>query len=87
MTTKQYHPPIYYTVRSAVRWVFWTGVAFLVVLGFGKLVKASEHQKPACRVNLNLNFTWSPIDSVDLDKCQHPRNVVLHEGGTWEWKD
>lgn len=85
MTT--YHPPIYYTVRSVVRVVFWTTIYFLVVLGLSTGLKAMENEPNECQVNLFRDFTWSPIGSVDLFSCQHPTNIILLSDGTWIWEN
>jgi hypothetical protein len=85
--TTTYHSEMYYKVRSVVRWVFWTSVAFLAITGFGKVVKALENEPSKCAVALNRDFTWEATGSVDLAECRHPNNVVLLPGGTWVWEN
>lgn len=80
--TAKYHPPIYYKVRSVVRWVFWTGIVMLGVVYLGRVV---DTQPPTCNVRVNFDFTWDNPNNVDISKCQHPDNVVLHRNGTWKW--
>lgn len=83
-----YHPPIYYTIRSIIRWTFWSGVVFVLIIIFGKFVSLFDGEPDTpCPAILNIDFTWSPaVDSIDLKSCRHPNNVILKEDGTWEWE-
>lgn len=83
MTTTRKHPPIYYKVRSVVRWTFWTGIAMLGVVYLGRVVDTAPTK---CDVQVNRDFTWSNPKGVDISQCSHPVNVILHEEGTWEWE-
>jgi hypothetical protein len=82
MTTTQ-HPQIYYTVRSIVRWTFWTGVVFLGVVFIGRSVDTAPAR---CDIQLERNFTWTNDKGVDISKCSAPHNVVLRSDGTWGWE-
>lgn len=42
------HPPIYYTVRSCVRWVFWTTVAMALMLAALAIGNATSKPIPDC---------------------------------------
>lgn len=83
MTTIRKHPPIYYTVRSVVRWTFWGTLTFFGVVFVGRSVDTAP---PRCEVNINADFTWSNPRGVDVSKCSQPNNVLLKGDGTWEWK-
>ena len=82
-----FHPPIYYKVRSVVRFVFWFGLALSFILAFGRIV--NDDEKDRCPVDLWQNFTWSSVDNktFNLDTCQHPTGIVLLPDGTWWWSE
>lgn len=79
---------VYYSVRTLVRWVFWSTILFLIVVGLGTVLeffdKSDENQ---CDVAVHFDFTWDSRsgDYVNVDRCNHPRDVVLLQDGTWIW--
>ena len=86
---KKKHPPVYYHIRSAVRWALVLGIASAGMIG---CIKVSEMgDLPECDVHLNVNFTWNSEDFVSLNPgktladCRHPDDVVLDMDGTWDW--
>ncbi len=83
MTTTQ-HTPMYYKVRSVVRWTFWSGVFFFGVVFIGRAV---DTDAPRCDVQVNRDFTWTNERGVDISKCSAPKNVILHSDGTWDWEN
>jgi hypothetical protein len=82
--TTTYHPPIYYRVRSVVRWTFWTSIFFLTVVYLGYVVNTN---KPDCDIQVDRNFTWSNPKGVDITACSAPNNVILNKDGTWRWAE
>lgn len=84
-----FHPPIYYKVRSVVRFVFWFAVAVAFVFGFGALVNRNDDDARNCPVELWRDFTWTSINNqtFDLDACEHPTGIVLLPDGTWWWHE
>jgi hypothetical protein len=86
---KTTHTPIYFAVRSAVRFLFWGCALSALTIG---VVKVSEMgDKPECDVHLNFNFTWNTDDfaslnpNMTLNDCRHPDDVILSMDGTWDW--
>jgi hypothetical protein len=86
---KKKHPPVYYHIRSAVRWALVLGIASAGMIG---CIKVSEMgDLPRCDVRLNVNFTWNAEDFASLNPgktlndCLHPLDVVLDMDGTWDW--
>lgn len=85
---KKKHPPIYYKIRSAVRFAFWGSLAAGTLIGAMRL---TEDKRPECDVKLNFDFTWNSEDfaslneGLTLDQCRQPDDVVLHMDGTWDW--
>ena len=83
MTTTRKRTATYYKVRTAVRFVFWTGVAFFGVVYLGRVVDTAP---PKCDIEVNRDFTWDNPRAVDVSKCQQPNNIILKGDGTWEWQ-
>ena len=78
-----YHPPIYYTIRTLVRFMFYTGIALAIMWAFLSLAK---DEKAYCNVKLNENFTWRWNGSPQgLDTCAHPELTILHDNFTYSW--
>lgn len=89
--TYKYHPPIYYTIRSIVRFVFWTTIAtavtFALVMGAERI---SEHgMLPVCDVTVDYeDFTWVWNGTpTSLSECRSPEDIVLLDNHYWEWYD
>ena len=84
---------MYYRVRTAVRFIFWSAALLLGTLGviaLRDLVSALEGNPEDCNIVLNRDFTWDsavPGEIVDVHSCGAPNNVTLLENGTWEWTD
>lgn len=79
----------YYAVRSLVRWVFWSTVLFLIVVGLGTVVEFfQESDENKCDVAVHFDFTWNSAtgEYVDVERCNHPRDVILLQDGTWIWE-
>jgi hypothetical protein len=79
------HPPIYYTVRTIVRFMFWTAVLFGLLFAVTK----ANGENNECDVVVTQSFSWRWADDAkvrDLDKCSDPANTVLNEDGTFIWK-
>ena len=78
------HPPIYYKIRTVVRFAFWGSV------GAGLTACASWFaqldDKPACPITLNSDFTYESHGSFDRSSCDAGRNVVLVDSTRWEWE-
>jgi len=88
MTTT--HSPLYYGVRSAVRFVFWGTAGVLSVFGIGRLADiANTDNDNSCPIVLGKNFTWENDGQVfvDISKCDAPTNVTLNQNGTWGWTE
>lgn len=79
------HPPIYYTVRTAVRTLFWGGLA----LGaFVTVVEALDDDRPPCDITIVSPTRWEANDApVNVSECVAPAYVVLNQDGTWDWVD
>lgn len=91
-TTYQQHPPIYYTVRSAVRWVFWTTFATVLLgglmVGLDAISRINSDPKPVCDITVNRDFTWNWNSvAIPLTDCSAPEDIVVNSDGTWEWYD
>jgi hypothetical protein len=84
-----WHPPIYYTVRTVVRAVFWSGMALAALLMATWIVdQAYADDRPACPVEVNKDFTWRRTgDPFVLAECRQPQGIVLERDGTWRWRD
>ena len=80
-----FHPPIYYKVRSIVRWLFWTMVYFIALVLFGLVLEGDQSQE--CDVDLLFNFTWTSDKPIDLSQCVPPSNVTLFRDGRWAWTE
>jgi len=80
---KKTHPPIYYTIRTAVRTLVWGGFALVT---FGLLVEATDDDRPSCDIAITSPATWEAKGApVDVSECVAPANMVLNQDGTWEW--
>lgn len=89
-TTYKQHPPIYYTIRSAVRWVFWTLLATVILGGCMAGLDAiqSRNAKPMCDITVNRDFTWEWNGTpVALTECAPPEDIVINTNNTWDWYD
>ena len=84
-----WHPPIYYTVRTAVRFTFWSSLVLgTVIIGRWIVNRAYDDGRPACPVVVNRDFTWSRVgDPFHLAECRPPTGIVLERDGTWRWHD
>lgn len=79
----KYHPPIYYTIRTIVRGVFWGTLAFL---SLWLIVESTDDDRPYCDVAINFDFTWEwQSEPTDLSSCRHPELTILNPDGTWDW--
>lgn len=82
----------YYTIRTAVRCIFWSLtilVGTLGVMALQDIVAALDaHGKP-CDIVLNRDFTWDSATGqiVNVYSCDAPTNVTLLEDGTWRWTE
>lgn len=77
------HPPIYYTIRTVVRYCFWTSV---VIGGVQTAVWISNlNDKPACPISLNEDFHYTTNESFDPNTCSPGDNVVLVDAQHWSW--
>jgi hypothetical protein len=77
------HPPIYYKVRSVVRFCFWTGlIAGLMVISSWI---TGLNNKPECPVTLNFDFTYTAHADFDPNECTAGHNVSLLDGYRWGW--
>jgi hypothetical protein len=80
---------LYYTVRTAVRFVFWSSVIAGLALGTIKFSEIGD--APRCDVTLNFDFTWNVKEfstlnpNTTLSECTHPQDVILSFDGTWDW--
>jgi hypothetical protein len=86
---KKKHPPVYYHIRSAVRWSLVVAIGSAATIG---VIKVSEMgQLPECDVHINVDFTWNSQDFASLNPgktlsdCRHPDDVILNTDGTWSW--
>ena len=87
MTTKT---PLYYRIRSIVRFAFWGGLIMIALFGITRLADILDpHNDNPCPIVLNANFTWENDGQmfVDITKCDAPSNATLHQDGTWEWTE
>jgi len=81
-----YRSQSYYTVRSLVRWVFWTTVLFISIVVFGTLLNLRVEEKGPCDVTIESNFLWRPnATQIDIEACDHPDGVLLNSDWTWQW--
>lgn len=48
MGIRRYHPPVYYTVRSIVRFVFWFTVAMLILWSCAAIDPLGVEDVPDC---------------------------------------
>ncbi len=88
--TYYYHSPMYYKVRSVVRFAFWSAVGLGVfsLLNFVLNGVSEDNSKPVCDVTLDRDFTWSwNGTAIHLTTCDSPQDVVLNVDGTWRWFD
>jgi hypothetical protein len=77
------HPPVYYTIRTAVRTLVWGGLA-LGTLAIA--IEATDDDRPTCDIRIVSPTRWEANSpSVDVSKCVAPAYMVLNQGGTWEW--
>ena len=79
------HPPIYYTVRSVVRWAFWTGLVSGVFATAGWASSTLMGHKEECPVRLSSDFTYVAVEPFTVGECEAPPYVVLYDGETWGW--
>jgi hypothetical protein len=82
--------PAYYRTRSIVRWIFWSVVAVLAVIGLSRVADwIDTSDENLCPVSLERDFTWNSTNGeiVNVYECQAPTNVRLLEDGRWEWAE
>lgn len=88
-TQNGWHTPIYYKVRSAVRFAFWASLfGGTVLVGKWLVDTAYGDQRPACPVDIKPDFTWAKSGAdinFALAECRPPQNIVLYNDGTWGW--
>lgn len=77
------HPPIYYTIRTAVRTLVWGGLA---VGAFVLAIEATDDDRPACDITITAPAKWESNGSpVNVSECVAPAYMVLSQDGTWKW--
>lgn len=90
-THNGWHTPIYYKVRSVVRFAFWASLfGGTVLIGKWLVDTAYSDQRPACPVDIKPDFTWAKSGAdinFALAECRPPRNIVLYNDGTWGWEN
>lgn len=75
------HAPIYYTTRTAVRTLFWGGLALGALLTIGK---ATNDDTPVCQINIYPNRWEAKGAPVNVSECVAPYYwMVLNQDGTW----
>lgn len=79
------HPPVYYTVRTFVRCVFWTLVMFGFIMVASWISRLGS--QPKCPIVLNSDFTYTVVSPFDLTECSAGPNVTLQDNGRWEWTE
>lgn len=85
MTYMKYtHPPIYYTIRTLVRTVFWGGLATLSIYGLMHWASSANAYNP-CPIKLHSNFTYSTTEWYPTMECDMPENVEVDLQGNWWW--
>lgn len=84
----------YYTLRSAVRFIFWgTVLAVIMWIITTSIAVFASDEMPDCDVTLERDFTWNAGEFAVLNPtktladCRHYQSVVLSEDGTWDWYD
>ena len=92
MATSTYteHPPIYYSVRTLVRFAFWSALTLGSAFGLSTLANHinARDSKPVCDITVNRNFTWTwNSPAVPLTDCLAPEDIVVNIDGTWDWFD
>jgi hypothetical protein len=78
----------YYAVRSAVRWVVWSSVAALAVVGAGTAADwIDDSDENLCPVILRSDFSWESAtgNTVNVNQCRPPLGKILLANGTWDW--
>lgn len=81
---KYVHPPIYYTIRSFVRTIFWGGLATFSIYGAMHLTASANDYNP-CPINLHSDFTYSTSEWYPTMECDMPENVEVDLQGNWWW--
>lgn len=82
--TKHLHPPVYYTVRSIVRFFFWGTIGTALIYGVMLMTFSANAYNP-CPINLHSNFTYSTTEWYPTMKCDMPENVEVDLQGNWWW--
>lgn len=77
------HPPVYYTVRSFVRFAVWM-LLVAIFLGGCTALSLSLDEPPRCDVHLSAASTWTADHPVNLSRCTHPDGILLNADGTWQ---
>ena len=90
MTTQQYPPPIYYTIRTGVRTVFWTILATIFIWSFIMIFSGGK-LGATCPIELNADYTYT-VTSNSTDwlagyNCDLPENVEIDDWGNWWWSE
>ena len=78
------HPPIYYTVRSIVRFTFW-GIIGTIGIYLCFTLMASANAYNPCPIELNRDFTYTTTEWYPTMDCDLPENVELDLRGNWWW--
>lgn len=83
---KKTHPPVYYTIRTAVRTLVWGGLAFGLLAGTVSLL---ADDTPSCDITIvsASPALWAPNSDtpVDVSECVAPAYMILNQDGSWDW--
>jgi hypothetical protein len=75
------HTRTYYTVRTAVRTLFWGGLALGALLVVGE---AMDDDTPVCQINIYPGRWEAKGAPVNVSECVAPHYwMVLSQDGTW----
>jgi len=77
------HPPIYYTVRSLIRWTVWLVLPMIVMSAL--IVSIQPAELPDCPLTFNRDFTYEDHGYVEGMSCHMPYNVAIDGEGAWHW--
>lgn len=83
---KANHPPVYYDIRTAVRFAFWSSLAIGLVI---TLTSHLGDHRPSCDIQVVSASPpmWESRDGapIDVSKCVAPAYMVLNQDGSWQW--
>lgn len=84
MTYYPSHPPIYYSVRTAVRILFWgaIGTATIYLLF---LFSFFGNDYDPCPIEFAPNFTYTTTEWYPSMDCDIPSNIDMDLRGNWWW--